>query len=394
MNPFARFLSPYKPVYLCIGANPPPLGDTNLYTPDFDALKPLLEQVGARYDLISMDAGTGMDVKELMSEHCTLVLLSRELFTSPIQMNKCWLHVRRDGWHAYYFSHEHAGGPCPTEDPQAWLTHRKGTLVDRTNACPDTAERHAAAAQELEARNEWGSEIGMFDLSIKDLGTKLQFTPRAFPLLSRSVPLLQKHWIKLFDERLLWQVMRNPSDRAMLRSIVTSNHWRIQPNALEYIQEAFGLHNNRHAPFTEQTEPQRLAWLDEVSTVERRVLTTSPLFSAFPDAKPYPVRVAYCDTEGDTQRPASDGTAEDVTIHGRTMIAIVIGEQGREHRFGYQCEHTWADFLALFHPPKVDDIAALNPEKYQAARHWLIQFAHKLTITCDLTAKNEPAPAA
>lgn len=418
MNPFARFLPPHRPVCLCIGENPPPLGDTNLFVRDMNALAPLLEQVGARYDLIVVDAGAsdasvenllaGLflknpvhtavgSVKELLSAHGNVVVCANHACFSPTLLNQCWLHLNRGISHAYYFSRDHTGGPCPTEDPQAWLTHRKGALVDRTNACPDTLERHTAAVQELEARNNWGSPVGMFDISPKYYtdGIRLGLSPRAFPLLSRSVPLLQKHWMKLFDERPLRAIMRIPSDRTMLRSIVTSNHWRIHPEAMQLIQSAFSEHAQIHAPFTAQTEPQRLAWLDEVATVERRVLNIPvtelfipELLSAFPEAKEYPMRVAYCDTEGDTQRPASDGTAEDVTIQGRTMIAVVIDEQGTEHRFGYQCDHTWVQFLALFHPPLVADIAALHPEKYQDARHWLIQFAHKLTT------KNEPAPAA
>lgn len=385
VNPFARFLPPHKPLALCIGENPPPLGDTNLYVPDFAALAPLLEQVGAQYDLICIDDVTAMAEKAIMSEHCTIVLFSRAHRPAPCALEQCWLMVKRGDCTAYYFSKKHTGGPCLTEDPQAWLTHRKGALVDRTNACPDTLERHSAAVQELEARNSWDSIGGMFDITTNGL---LCFSPRAFPLLSRTVPLLQKHWMKLFEVRPFRHIMRNPSDRAMLRSIVTSNHWRIHPAAMRHIQSAFSEHAQIHAPFTEQTEPQRIAWLDEVGTVRRRDGTPPLLSAEFPEAKDYPVRVAFCDTEGDTQRPASDGTSEDVTLHGRTMIAIVIDEQGREHRFGYQCKQTWADFLTLFHPPEVADIAALHPDKYQEAKHWLIQFARKLTT------KNEPAPAA
>ena len=79
--------------------------------------------------------------------------------------------------------------------------------------------RHAAAAQELEARNDWNSKAGTFDISLTQYadGNRLKLWPSAFPLMSRSVPLLQKHWMKLFETRAMNDVMRSPSDRAMLR---------------------------------------------------------------------------------------------------------------------------------------------------------------------------------
>lgn len=389
MKPFTDYLPPHRPYCLCIGDNAPELGEHNLFLPGpANEILPLLIEAGAQYDLVSLcirepdsmwEAIGGSDsnlvpfMQKLLTPRGNLVLFGRHLFISALSKKHVWLELHSNFGSAVFLSPQHDLGPAVEPSTKSWLTYRKGPYVDATNACPDTARRHAAVVHEYERRNNLrddAANICMMHDGILLLGT------HDFQRFSNKIPLAQKHWVGLFAQRDMDRVMANPQDRAIFRSIVLNPSWKVAPDSVENIKKAFAHHASHHAPLTEQSPLQCLAWLDEAADVTLRDDAESTVFR---QRKSYPVRTFMADCTASTERPAKDGTREDIRLEGRTMHAQVIDDTGTTHTFGNEAPESWADFLALFHPPEVPDIATLNQQAYESHKHWLVRFAEFLT---------------
>lgn len=405
MTSFTKYLPPHRPLCLCIGHDAPELGEQNLRVTDIAGMLPLLRDTGAMFDLVSIVidshhlvltnifeqifAPKDDALAELLNTFVTfvtqrgnLVVFADANWNLSLPMNeKMWLKLpsNKSQW-MLCFSHQHTGYYSMTPSADAWLTHRKGPVVDKMTACTDSEHRFIAATLEYQDRRNPGAcEI---DFKHPSLLTCLP----PYHRYKAGIPNQHKHWMSLFRNRNLADIMAKPHDRAILRAIVQSKDWRISPDALAAIQAAFATHAARHAPLNEQTEAQRLAWLDECTSVKTRDNTDHALAAAF-KSREYPITTALLETSTPSQRPGSDGESEDITHHGTALAVRVIDDLGTEHTFTalppgtspHATTHTWQDFLAIFHPPEVPDIATLRPDDYAARRHWLVQFAASLS---------------
>lgn len=389
MKPFTDYLPPHRPYCLCIGDNAPELGENSLSLPGPAAeLLPMIVEAGVQYDLISLcirepdsmwEAIGGLDsnlvpfMQKLLTPRGNIVMFGKYLFISQLSEKHVWLKLHSEHGGAAFLSPQHDVGPAIEASTKSWLIYRKGPYVDVTNACPDTSRRHAAVVDEYERRLNIRTEVS--NIRVTDDG-QLWLHAHDFQRFSSKIPLAQKHWVGLFAHRDMDKVMANPQDRAIFRSIVLNPSWKVAPDSVDLIKKAFAHHAAFHAPLTGQSDEQRLAWLDEAGEVKLRPDAQSTVFRL---QKSYPVRTFLADCAASTERPAKDGTREDIRLTGRTLHAQVIDDTGTTHTYGNEAPESWAEFLRLFEPPEVPDIATLNPQAYDSHKHWLVRFAEYLT---------------
>jgi predicted Fe-S protein YdhL (DUF1289 family) len=193
--------------------------------------------------------------------------------------------------------------------------------------------------------------------------------------------------------------------RKLLRSLVASGAYTIEPKAEAAIQAALAEVKTLAVPLMPVTDFERVAYTDELETLTVRqdfnpqlsTLNSQPPLPVFTPGNSYPLRTAtytfkqrFCRTRIHFNDETSETTTvdHDCELTGQDRYVALVDDNGVEHRFmdrprnvgtGAACqgcirEHPEALLWTIFEQPPVFTIADTRPDLVEANRQRLLSF--------------------
>jgi hypothetical protein len=127
-------------------------------------------------------------------------------------------------------------------------------------------------------------------------------------------------------------VLQNTTRQTLL-SIVKGGVWRIDPDLMAAVDKVLADYETVRSPLVPLPASQRLAWLDEVTTIKCTKDLHHKYRTLFQAGQSYPTRACTVLIERMTQKPNMAGEMENILCNGTEMLLSIEGEDRREYNF-------------------------------------------------------------